>query len=69
MYLGIEGYPFITRFKTYHVSPLLNFNMPLCIEGYPFITRFKTATNRQPVVGWYNRIEGYPFITRFKTNK
>ena len=41
--LNIEGYPFITRFKTSYIrflkcAPIYN------IEGYPFITRFKTTT-------------------------
>ena len=62
---GIEGYPFITRFKT--SGSKLCSTPYFGIEGYPFITRFKTAEDRriqEKVFG----IEGYPFITRFKTS-
>ena len=38
---GIEGYPFITRFKTEHILLIYGI-INLSIEGYPFITRFKT---------------------------
>ena len=38
--ISIEGYPFITRFKTSKVIDwIVDINS---IEGYPFITRFKT---------------------------
>ena len=39
---GIEGNPFITRFKTVGVIALCEVSA-LCIEGNPFITRFKTG--------------------------
>ena len=38
---GIEGNPFITRFKTSFINPSLALTL-LSIEGNPFITRFKT---------------------------
>ena len=38
---GIEGNPFITRFKT--SSILFSPSILLSIEGNPFITRFKTG--------------------------
>ena len=40
--LGIEGNPFITRFKTKVISNLRIILSILGIEGNPFITRFKT---------------------------
>ena len=66
MSLSIEGYPFITRFKTKKKIKRARPIKP-SIEGYPFITRFKTLflgwNTSPPIIG----IEGYPFITRFKT--
>ena len=37
----IEGYPFITRFKTI-ADKVTDEETEEYIEGYPFITRFKT---------------------------
>ena len=61
--LSIEGYLFITRFKTqhrrvYYLKPIVG------IEGYPFITRFKTVF-QLPKQAYHLSIEGIPFITRF----
>ena len=64
LFIGIEGNPFITRFKTnrsYFFYFLIN-----CIEGNPFITRFKTVLPLEPDKA-LEGIEGNPFITRFKT--
>ena len=41
MTLGIEGIPFIIRFKTEKTVISGNVNR-YCIEGIPFIIRFKT---------------------------
>ena len=40
--LGIEGNPFITRFKTSLINPRIYGFLYPGIEGNPFITRFKT---------------------------
>ena len=40
--LGIEGIPFIIRFKTF--ASAIEFITLLCIEGIPFIIRFKTLS-------------------------
>ena len=61
---GIEGYPFITRFKT--STPHKSHFTTRRIEGYPFITRFKTLNYYCKHINLLS-IEGYPFITRFKT--
>ena len=65
--VGIEGIPFITRFKT--VNSIIDNNSCIhSIEGIPFITRFKTSLERiSPSFGRLLSIEGIPFITRFKT--
>ena len=44
---GIEGNPFITRFKTQDIVDAFQRNLPKGIEGNPFITRFKTCKNRE----------------------
>ena len=63
---GIEGNPFITRFKTEMVET--GIPNELGIEGNPFITRFKTLHFLYLLVEFVLlRIEGNPFITRFKT--
>ena len=44
---GIEGNPFITRFKTKSHNSIASNNLA-CIEGNPFITRFKTPISGIP---------------------
>ena len=41
---GIEGIPFIIRFKTCNITIISNYWI-YCIEGIPFIIRFKTQWN------------------------
>ena len=43
--IGIEGIPFITRFKTKSIESG-DKDFTLGIEGIPFITRFKTNCRR-----------------------
>ena len=63
---GIEGYPFIIRFKTQNTLPFASTVYTFSIEGYPFIIRFKTVSFRASD-NFFFSIEGYPFIIRFKT--
>ena len=62
---GLEGNPFIIRFKTgYKVWHLYT---GTSLEGNPFIIRFKTQDmllKENPIL---DCLEGNPFIIRFKT--
>ena len=61
-YLGIEGIPFIIRFKTWIL--IMHYELIHRIEGIPFIIRFKThnflLSNKTLFVYWrysiYNKV-------------
>ena len=61
----LEGNPFIIRFKTQILTPLI-VSYQGCLEGNPFIIRFKTITAEAPA-SKLSSLEGNPFIIRFKT--
>ena len=64
---GIEGNPFIIRFKT---ALYRSYVCATCsIEGNPFIIRFKTGITYLRYQLEPKSIEGNPFIIRFKTHR
>ena len=63
--LGIEGIPFIIRFKTQLGEWFEAIEQG--IEGIPFIIRFKTSYLSDLNHKLNDSIEGIPFIIRFKT--
>ena len=63
---GIEGIPFIIRFKTPSDHPITIFSI-FSIEGIPVIIRFKTQETLGFKAEFKQGIEGIPFIIRFKT--
>ena len=48
-WIGIEGNPFIIRFKTKKTGDIVK-EEALSIEGNPFIIRFKTIGKHIPIV-------------------
>ena len=64
-FLGLEGNPFIIRFKTSIFGKDI-VKAILGLEGNPFIIRFKTRFEDYPAEP-FRSLEGNPFIIRFKT--